>query len=451
MARMRTSSALELLVPLDRDGPEPLHRQLEQGIREAVRSGRLAAGDAPCRRPGRWPRSSRSRAGSWSRPTSSSAPRAISRPRRAAPPASRSCRGRRAARADARRRPRVSDDRLPAGPARPRPFPRDAWLRSVGRALDDRARASGSAISTAAGRPSCALPWPTTSTASGARPPTPTRSSSAPGFAQGLKLVAQVLRDARRAPDRRRGPEPAETPRRPRARSASRSSRSRSTPRACAWTLLDGARVEAAVLDRRPPVPDRRRAAAGPPGGAHRLGRAPRRPRHRGRLRRRVPLRPRAGRGDAGARARTGSSTRDPRARSLAPGLRLGWIVAARRARRRGRRGQEGGRPRVAGHRPARVRRLPRPRRARPPPAPAAADLPARAATPCSPRSGGTCPSSGRSARRPGCISSPGCRPTWTRPRSSRRPGTERDPAPGCRPPPARGVRDRPRRSGWAG
>ena len=46
MARMRTSSALELLVPLDRDGPEPLHRQLEQGIREAVRSGRLAAGAA---------------------------------------------------------------------------------------------------------------------------------------------------------------------------------------------------------------------------------------------------------------------------------------------------------------------------------------------------------------------------------------------------------------------
>jgi GntR family transcriptional regulator/MocR family aminotransferase len=44
MARMRTSSALELLVPLDRDGPEPLHRQLEQGIREAVRSGRLSAG-----------------------------------------------------------------------------------------------------------------------------------------------------------------------------------------------------------------------------------------------------------------------------------------------------------------------------------------------------------------------------------------------------------------------
>ena len=46
MTRMRTSSALELLVSLDRGGPEPLHRQLEQGIREAVRSGRLAAGAA---------------------------------------------------------------------------------------------------------------------------------------------------------------------------------------------------------------------------------------------------------------------------------------------------------------------------------------------------------------------------------------------------------------------
>jgi len=41
---MRTSSAVELLLPLDRNGREPLHRQLEQGIREAVRNGRLVAG-----------------------------------------------------------------------------------------------------------------------------------------------------------------------------------------------------------------------------------------------------------------------------------------------------------------------------------------------------------------------------------------------------------------------
>ena len=42
MKRSRTSSALELLVELDRAGSEPLHRQLERGLREAIRDGRLA-------------------------------------------------------------------------------------------------------------------------------------------------------------------------------------------------------------------------------------------------------------------------------------------------------------------------------------------------------------------------------------------------------------------------
>jgi GntR family transcriptional regulator/MocR family aminotransferase len=46
MPRNRTSNAPELLLPLDREGGEPLHRQLEHGIREAIRSGRLPA-DAP--------------------------------------------------------------------------------------------------------------------------------------------------------------------------------------------------------------------------------------------------------------------------------------------------------------------------------------------------------------------------------------------------------------------
>jgi GntR family transcriptional regulator/MocR family aminotransferase len=44
MARSRTSSAAELLVELRRDDPLPLHRQLEQELRGAVRSGRLGAG-----------------------------------------------------------------------------------------------------------------------------------------------------------------------------------------------------------------------------------------------------------------------------------------------------------------------------------------------------------------------------------------------------------------------
>jgi GntR family transcriptional regulator / MocR family aminotransferase len=44
MTRLRTSSELELLVQLRRDGPEPLHQQLEAEIREAIRAGRLEAG-----------------------------------------------------------------------------------------------------------------------------------------------------------------------------------------------------------------------------------------------------------------------------------------------------------------------------------------------------------------------------------------------------------------------
>jgi GntR family transcriptional regulator / MocR family aminotransferase len=41
MPRSKTSSALELFVPLDREGEEPLHRQLERHLRDAVRYGRL--------------------------------------------------------------------------------------------------------------------------------------------------------------------------------------------------------------------------------------------------------------------------------------------------------------------------------------------------------------------------------------------------------------------------
>jgi GntR family transcriptional regulator/MocR family aminotransferase len=47
MARTRTSSIPELLLPaLDRDGPVALHRQLERGLQEAIRNGRLAPGTA---------------------------------------------------------------------------------------------------------------------------------------------------------------------------------------------------------------------------------------------------------------------------------------------------------------------------------------------------------------------------------------------------------------------
>ena len=42
MALSRTSSSLELFVPIDRGDARPLHQQLEQQLREAVRSGRMA-------------------------------------------------------------------------------------------------------------------------------------------------------------------------------------------------------------------------------------------------------------------------------------------------------------------------------------------------------------------------------------------------------------------------
>ena len=44
MPKTRTSSAAELLVGLRRDDTAPLHSQLEQELRSAVRSGRLAGG-----------------------------------------------------------------------------------------------------------------------------------------------------------------------------------------------------------------------------------------------------------------------------------------------------------------------------------------------------------------------------------------------------------------------
>ncbi len=43
MPRTRTSSATELLIELDRDGPVALYAQLEHGLRGAIRTGRLTA------------------------------------------------------------------------------------------------------------------------------------------------------------------------------------------------------------------------------------------------------------------------------------------------------------------------------------------------------------------------------------------------------------------------
>ena len=110
--------------------------------------------------------------------------------------------------------------------------------------------------------------------------------------------------------------------------------------------------------------------------------------------------------------------------KTLAPGLRLGWLVVAARPRRRRRRGQAARRPRLARPRSARVRRLRGPGRVRSSPAPDAAPLPSpprRAAR--GPRRA-SCPTSSRPGSPPGSTSSPTCPRASTRRRSSRpRPG----------------------------
>ena len=385
MARTRTSSDLELLVALDRDGrsrrstaswssalreavrdrpparrrpssrrPAPSRRQLRRlardrrgGVRAAGRRG-LPGGDARRARPAS-PRT---------------APRAARRPRR---PASR------------RRRPRV---RLPARPARTsREFPRARLAALAPPRARRGARASGSATSTAAARPSSAAALadvPRTASAARAQtPPSDRRSATASRRAwRWSRAGSRAARRARASPSRTR--------------------RTTSTARRCAPAGLEvvgdpGRRGRASRVDRarRRRTPDAVHRHGRPtstrpgpccrPSGAPRSSTGPRRGDaldHRGRLRRRVPLRPRADRRDPGAGARPrGLRGLGQQGRSR-PGLRLGWLrraAGARRPRspRRSRRADHGlGRPR-----PARVRRLPRARRARPPPAPDAPDL----------------------------------------------------------------------------
>jgi len=95
--------------------------------------------------------------------------------------------------------------------------------------------------------------------------------------------------------------------------------------------------------------------------------------------------------------------------KTLAPGLRLGWLVAPPAARGRHRGGEDARRSRLAGSRPAGVRRLPAPRRVRPPSAPDAPAVP---------------PPSGRAPRRP-ARARPGSRAG----RDRRRPASRRLPA----------------------
>ena len=441
MARMRTSSALELLVPLDRDGPEPLHRQLEQGIREADPQRPAGGRRGPAVDPGAGRAARRSRAGSWSRPTSSSAPRAISRAAGRRRPVSRSCRGRRPARARAGAGHRLRR-RLPAGPARPRPLPA-RHLAALGPAGARRPpRASGSAISTAAAMPELrgaladylnrvrgtaadadsivvcsglrAGPQARRrrSCATAARVGSPSRIRPSPRTATDLRATRSR---GRRDPGRRR-----------RGCASSSSTRAASRPR-CLTAAHQYPTGGVLPAERRAALiawAERRRGLVieDDYDAEFRYDREP-----IGAMQGLAPDRV----------VYAGSASK-----ILAPGLRLGWIVvpaeladavaAAKKAADLG----------LARHRPARVRRLPRPRRARPPPPPAAADLPGAPRRPAGgARAAPARAPAGRRVRRVARPRLAAARPG--RDRDHRGGGAQRDPAPGCRAPPARG-RSRP-------
>ena len=107
--------------------------------------------------------------------------------------------------------------------------------------------------------------------------------------------------------------------------------------------------------------------------------------------------------------------------KTLAPTLRLGWLIAAAAARPAARRRGALHGDRAAAARAARVRRLPRARRARPAPAPDAPPLPAPARRADRGARASSCRRSRCAGSRPACTSSPSCRRARTRRASSRR------------------------------
>ena len=263
----------------------------------------------------------------------------------AAPPAP--SRRRRAARAALRLPPqRPGRLRLP-----PR---RLAALRS--RRRSPRSPTPISATATRAATTSCAPRSPTISAASAASSPTPARVVVTNGFGQGLGLVCRALADARREADRDRGPEQHRAVRDRRPGRPRTGPRRRSTSTGCASTTSRAGRRR----DRhaRPPASDRRRAqrpsAARPcsPGCASTT-----------RSRSRTTTTPStATTAPPSARSRgsspTASSTPARRSKTLAPALRLGWLVVPRACASRVRHEKLARRPGHGADRAARVRRL---------------------------------------------------------------------------------------------
>jgi GntR family transcriptional regulator / MocR family aminotransferase len=192
MSRTRTSSAIELLLPLDRSDPASLHRQLERGLRDAVRGGRLATGSTLPSTRGLAVQLGVSRgivveayeqlAAEGYLVTRPGGATTVARAARPAPP-----------------RARPADDATFEFDFRPgRPdldlFPREAWLRSIRRALNETPSARLGYLD---GR---GVPELRTALADYLNRVRGTAADAedvviCSGFAQGLKLVGAVLRD----------------------------------------------------------------------------------------------------------------------------------------------------------------------------------------------------------------------------------------------------------------
>ena len=440
MTRTRTSSALELLVPLGRTDPGRSTGSSSTGC--GRRSGPAAS--RPTAPPVVASAGGPARGVARDRRGGVRAARRRGLPREPPGRLTQVAATRRPATTALRRpspRPGVRD-RLPARPAGPRPVPARR-LAAVGPAGAQRGAERAVRLPRRARRsPSCGRRSPTTSTASAVRPPTPTTIVVCTGFAQGLRLVATgpARRGARRLA--------VEDPSDPEYRAdvlggpASRSSASRSTTSGLRVDRLDAAGADAVARDRGPPVPDRRRAAARASGRARRLGRGA-----ATRWSSRTTTTPssattasRSGR-SRGSR-RTASSTRAPPARSSRPAC--GWAGSSRRPGSPPASPRRSGRP-ISARRPSISWRSPTssPMASSTATCAGCARSTAAGATRCSARSPGTCPSSGRSGPRPGCTSSPGCRPTSTRGASCRPRGSAGHRRPGLGPRPDRHRRTR--------
>ena len=321
----------DLLLRLDRERAEPLRVQLEEQLRDAIRVGRIAAGE-------RLPSSrvlarelgvSRglvmecyaqlesegylsTRGGSATRvaPAHWGAGSGLDRP------------------APSRPTPRLGG-RLPARVPDLTSFPRADWLWAL-REAARRAPNSAFGYGDPRGQRSSGRSSPPICAGSRGAVADPEHVVICSGFAQGVHLVLRALVNAGLRVSASRIPVQAETRRCPEGRA-----QVAPVPVDAGVVVVDElvrTAAGAVIVTPAHQTPTRRRAGTRAPPGPGRLGLPNRRDDHRGRLRRRVPVRPRAGRRHAGPRPGARGVTRHGE-QVAGPALRLGWIVCPPRYR----------------------------------------------------------------------------------------------------------------------